>query len=408
VALAVGALLAVSSAHVRYSGRVKSYVFETAAVLALAVIVPWLAARRWSWSLAGAWLVLALALGTVSAFCLVAAGAAGFVLALHRNEDLARRWTAIGLQAVVQVGYLAVVQRRFDSSAVADDWERVYNGYIELHPNLFRVLGELASHAGQVGRALVGGPLWLGFVVFVASVVGLGIAAARGPDRVVARFLLLLPAIALVGSFIRQVPFGAVDNGVSPGSRSALWLLPGLVVGLALLVDRAARRAARRSAGSATVVNALGVVAAVALVATGIGDAPKYPLEGARRAAAYVRDHRDADTRVVVLKTGLYPLAAEPGLRVRIDADPDKEVGFTPVFRDRRITVYSDQPAVPPADQLRRFVEGARVVLVHDGLVGVFDPIRRVEAGLRRLGFRRAATHVYGKAAVFVWRREGR
>jgi hypothetical protein len=404
VALLLAAVLAVDGAHVRYSGRVKSYVFEAVVVLGLAVVVPWLARRRWGWPVAIAWTVGALLVGTGSAFCLVAVGVAGVVLLAHPQGDVIPRAVAVAVQGVLQAAYFAVVQARFASARVADDWERVYNGYIELHANPFRVAGEVASHTGEVGKAFVGGPGWLGALVVVVAIAGLAWHARRGPHVVLARYLLALPLVALIGSFLQQIPYGAVENGVSPGSRAAIWLIPSLLVGTALFLDGLLRRFldVERAGGAITGV---ALVAAAAVLVAGVGDTPDYPLHGARRAAAYVRTHLDRDSVAIVMPSGLYPLAAEPGVGVRIVADRHSELGFAPALRDRRIHLFRVAQAPVATETVRSYTDGAKRVLVHDGLVGAFDPVNRVAAGLRAVGYRKVRTVVFDQAAVFVWAR---
>jgi hypothetical protein len=68
---------------------------------------------------------------------------------------------------------------------------------------------------------------------------GLIIEAWRGPQAIVAHYLLLLLAVAFVGGVLGKIPFGpAVANPISTGGRASLWLVPVMAVGLAAALRR--------------------------------------------------------------------------------------------------------------------------------------------------------------------------
>ena len=75
--------LLVNPVHVAYSGRPKSYVFDFAAVMLLAAIIPRMADRRWRWSTGLAW---AAAMIVVAAGCTQPTKPAEVRITGDRNE----------------------------------------------------------------------------------------------------------------------------------------------------------------------------------------------------------------------------------------------------------------------------------------------------------------------------------
>lgn len=118
---------------------------------------------------------------------------------------------------------MAVVRSSFDSADVANDWERVYDGYVELTADPGELIGQLGVHLARAGEAIVSGdkPLTLGITLLALA--GLGWEAWRGSRSVAARFVLALPAIAFAGSLeTGAVRLTSGSSGPAPQGCEAL------------------------------------------------------------------------------------------------------------------------------------------------------------------------------------------
>jgi hypothetical protein len=352
--------------------------------------LPRLVRRRWDWQTMTLWVGIAVVVGTFSAFTLVAVAAAAVILALHPNGDRLRRWGALGVQALIHAGYLALVQSSFDSAQVAADWERVYDGYIEVTADPGSMVRQLGAHLARVGDAVASGGKAVTLGIVLVALVGLGWEAWRGARALVARFLLLLLAIAFVGSLLRQMPFGpAVGNPVFPGTRATLWLLPSLALGLAFALELA-HRVLSRTLPSAVLPLSIGFLFIAGVVlARNVDDAPRYLDTGARSAQRWVEERRNDQDLVVALPTATWSYAAEPGVDVRIRSAPDTLTGFSPQLSDPRVWEYVGPSAGEVSvEQLARRLGGARQVFVLHGFVGYGDRVvTQLEAQLTSLGY---------------------
>jgi hypothetical protein len=408
VTLLVAAGAVVAPAHVHYSGRVKSYVIEAAIILLLAALLPVLARRSWRRSTAALWVAGAVVLGTFSVFTLVAVAAATVILALHPAGDRLRRWAALGVQAVVQTAYLARVQSSFDSSEVATDWERLYDGYIEVTVDPVSTTRQLIAHLARVGDAVVDGGVALTLGITVLALTALAWEAWRGPRRVVARYLLALPTIALVGSVVRQIPFGpTVGNPVFPGTRATLWLLPSLAVGLAFAFDLFVRAARRRVPATALPLSVGLVLVAGVVVAVKVDDAPPYLDSGARSANRFIDERAGDRDVVVVLPMATWSYAALPDVDVRVEPAPRTANGFVPRLVDPRVWVHSGPAAWDGTiAQLRQRLAATPRVFIVNGFVGFGDGVvPEMEAALASLGYRQRPGVEASVFAVSLWER---
>jgi len=405
VGLLVSALVVVAPMHVWYSGRVKTYVIEGTIVLILAACLPLLARRHWGWRTVALWVGASVVVGTFSVFTLVAVAASSAILTLHPAGDRCRRWAALGAQVLIQAAYLALVQSSFDSAEVATDWEQVYDGYIEVTADPGSMVRQLGSHLARVGDAIVAGgrPLTLGATL--VALAGLGWEAWRGSRFLVARFLLLLPAIALAGSLIRQIPFGpAVGNPVFPGARATLWLLPSLAVGLAFALELAAR-ALRRIAPPTALPLSIGLVLIAGIVlARKLDDAPPYVDTGARSARSFIEERGGDRDLLFMLPTATWSYAAEPGVRVGIQANPDRPNGFSPRLRDTRVWEQAPSAWDGSVEQLQRRLASAPRVFIVNGFVGYGDQVvPELEAALTALGYRQRPALQEAVFEVSLW-----
>jgi hypothetical protein len=409
VSLLAAALVVVAPAHVYYSGRVKTYVIEALIVLILAAVLPLLARRRWNWTTVALWIGASVFVGTASAFALVAVAAAMVILALHPNGDGQRRWVALAVQGLIQLPYLAVVRSSYDAAEVEDHLEQVYDAYIEPTVDPSSMVRQVGAHGARVGEAIVDGgrPLTLGITVLALA--ALGWQARRGPRSIVARYLLLLPALAFAGSLIRRIPFGPTwGNPVFPGTRATLWLLPTLAVGLAFAAELVARGIRRTLPRAALPLSLAFVVLAGGVLARDIDDAPRYFDSGAPTALDFVEERADDRDVIVVLPTATWSYAAEPGVPVDIRPTPDGDVGFVPRLLDPRAWELAPSAWDGSVEQLRERLTGAPRVFILNGFVGYADQvILPLERGLAALGYRQRPGTEASVFMVSLWERAG-
>lgn len=404
VALSAAALVVAAPVHVMYSGRVKPYVIETLAGFLLTALVPWAAARRWSWGMAAAWVVVATVVGSTSALLMVITGVATLMVAAHPLGDRVRRLVVLGAQGALQAGLLLRVQRSFDSSRVAREWESTYDGYIELDEGPGQVARQLVTHVSRLGRLLVSD---IGSapaaVLAVVAVGGLLLGAWRGERRVAARMHLAFLAIAFVGGLLRQLPFGPSEgNVVFPGGRANLWLLPALVVGLALAAD-----AALDAVGTVRPrLAAVGAAAVLVLTVTTVGatwETPRYLPAGMGTAARLIDEEVDADD-VVLVHHAEWPYGAEPSSEVAIVGDRTSVQGFELAFTRPGTHLSSEWDGTPAS--MRRLVGDADRVVLLDGFLGVApESAEALADALRALGFRDTSTWSRALTRVTIWDR---
>jgi hypothetical protein len=411
VSLLVAALVVVAPAHAYYSGRVKTYVIDGLIVLIIACVLPALARRRWGWPTVALWVGAAFLVGTFSVFTLMAGAAATAILALHPTGDRTRRWTALGILALVQWAYLSALRSSFNSTAVSDHLERHYDAFIEPTTDIGSMVRQVAAHTARLGDALIadapGGnrPLELGLIL--VALAGLAWEAWRGSRYLVARFLLALPAIAFVGSLVGEIPFGPIwGNPVFPGTRASLWLVPSLALGLAFSLELVTRSLGRVLSSAALPVSIGLVVVAGVVVATRIDDQHTYLDSGAPSAHRFVEERAGDRDVIIVLPTATWHYAAQPGVPVDIVPAPETDVGFLPRLADPRMWVQTPPSAWDGSvEQLRRRVGAAPRVFVLNGVAGWGDLGDRLGATLASLGYTQRPGIVASVFEVSVWER---
>jgi hypothetical protein len=409
VSLAVGLLVLFAPTHIVYSGRVKPYMVETVAILLLGAVLGRVARLRWTLGTAALWATAGFLFATINAFAFVAAAVAAGILVLHPRGDWPWRLGATAVQGVLQLVYLGSVQRSFDSEGLESGWGDVFDGYVELDRDPADMAHELGTHLARVGQVVVE-DRWLALGLVLVAAAGLAWRAWRGPYQVMARFLLALPVVALVGSLLDRLPFGTiVATPVYPGTRASLWLLPSVLAGVAFAVDDVDRALARRApvARWATVAGVGAVVVAVA--AGGVSYDADYPAPGSETAHAVVADGATEDQLVLVLDNGRWSYAAVPDVGIDLEALPDTIVGYEPVFTDPGVERAALAAAWPGSAAQQRLEDGDvdRVVIVNT-FPGVFDdvvPVVRAELG--ELGFEVTRHESAGTTDVEVWEPSG-
>lgn len=399
-ALVLASAASVALVHVDLSSRPKAYAVEPLVILAIAVVLPRVTRRRWSWGMALGWWAMAVVVGTYSAFAALSIAVAAVIIALHPRGDRTLRTVTVGLQGLTQLAYLVWVQSSFDASRLADDWQVLYDGYPQLSGSPGTSAADFARHLGRAVGVFPGGTGWPAVLLGIVALAGLARAARQGPNVVAGRYLGGLLLVAIVGSYLELLPFGPSGSGALTGGRAGLWLVPSLAFGLAEVARLGLERwPGDRSAGG---LIGLGValVAAGSIIVAAFHDAAPYPAPGAGSAARFVDGERAAGASVVVSSLSLYPFFASSSTPIAIERTPDGVIGFRPRSLDRLVTV-ADQPLL-----MTDAIDGADEVVVYDAVAGFADDeLRRLAAALTEKGLRHVGDRRFGWARVQIWRR---
>jgi len=407
----VSAALVVAPIPILYSGRVKGYTLDTLVVLVLAVAVPVLARRTWRWPVAVAWTIAAIGISSLSAYTLLATAGAGVILLLHPRADRGLRIAAVGVQAVVQGAYLTVAQSKSDLAGIEEVMEKVYDGHMTFSWNPLTFGEEVLKHLRRLAEVYPGSPgddrWWLALLALL-SMAGLVIAAVRGRRRseaLAARYLLLLVLVAAGGSLLERFPFGPSNEvPLSAGGRHTLWMVPALALGLAALAQRARAFIADRDPLRLG-VDALVVTVAVAMVVVAYEPARAAPFPGSASAARFVDASVGLHDVVVVTSPSTFSFAISGTTPVRVHATPDHQVGFAPVYLDRRVKNVGRWAVAPgsPAQVRSWTADADRVFVLTAGPVG--GPSREnLRAVLESQGFTSSETMRFGSNTVDVYR----
>ncbi|MET0903396.1 MAG: hypothetical protein ABWZ52_09155 [Acidimicrobiales bacterium] len=408
VAALLGAALVVAPIHILYSGRVKGYTVDTLLVLILAIAVPWLCRRRWGWRLAVVWTAAAVICAALSGYLLVASASAGVILVLHAKDDRRIRLASVGAQAVIQAAYLAVARSRTDLAGIEEVMESSFDGHITFYANPVDFGRELLKHVRRLAEVYPDGTgAWL-TVLALLALGGLLLGAVRGrsvTERVLSRWFALMIGLAFVGALFDQFPFGLSNAaGVSAGGRHALWMIPGLAFGLAVVGQRAWRLVARTQV--ARMVVGSGVLAvAVVIVARGYEDARPAPFPGSGSADEFALDTLGPDDLLIVTGPSTFDLAISTDTPTHLEDTPTHQVGFSPVYEDPRFLVLGGwTPDQVTGEELQEAVaEVDRVVVLASGPVGA-QVVVPVDEQLADAGFTQS-THSFEWSTVDVWTR---
>lgn len=408
-ALLLGSMLAVSTIHIIYSTRVKTYTTDVLVVLGLSVLVAWLAPRRWGPRTAVAWLVGAALLSTFSSMALLSAAIAGVILVLHPRGDLRLRLAAVAGQALGASAVLLAVGRTYNARLVAGFFGS-RGGYVNPSADPVQSVRIVGSHLMNVVDVYTRGPRWWLAVGVLAAGTGLLLAAVKGHHRVVTRFLLGLVVVAFVGSLAHRIPFGPPARPSAAGwGRVTLWLVPSVALGLAVAIETLRRSLADRwAAGRGLARRGVDVVAlagAAMIVVSAIGASPPYPPWGsqaASRAVAPVLGPRDV---VWVSHYTTYSFALDAGSSVDLVPTPDRSIGFLPEFTDPQI-IATDLTTT--GEELAASMEGAdRVLQVYVDIPagGAADNLFDQAVQLKLTGFDLTSSEELGGSVIKTWER---
>jgi hypothetical protein len=402
VSLLLSAMLVVSSTHILFSDRVKTYTGDVLVVLLLIVLVPSLGARKWSYATATGWLVGAVLISSFSPFALLSSIAAGIILALHPNGDRGVRLVATGAQLGICTGLVLIEMRTFNARALRGFWSGK-DAFIDIRANPLHVVRDVVQHSMRVVAVFPGGGAWWGAVVIVIATLGIVMMARGGRDVVLGRFLALVLLLAVFGSVAHRVPFGARASG--DGGRVALWLTPVVAVGVAAVLERARSVLANRPAGRFA-FDAVAVAAVAGVFVSALGGSYAYPNEGARAASRAVMAELAPRDAVWITRSAFYPFALQSGATVHLRATPDRIVGLLPAFADPRLHLVDFETTT---SELVDSLTGVnRVFVLNAGGAGsprYADYLAKLALTLSRQGFVHARTEALGRAHVDTWRR---
>lgn len=361
VAALFGAMLAVINAHVIYSARVKSYTGDLVIVLVFTMLIPVLARRVWGPRTAIAWLALTFVLGSYSTFGLIAAAVAGLVIVLHPKADLRWRASAFAAQLIVHLAFFLITSRTYNSAPIFAFF-RPYDAYINFSWNPITLALRVLRHWARVAYVFPGVHGIAAAACMTLVTVGLAFAAWRGPRTYVARYLLLLLAVAIVGGIAGKLPFGPVERGVtSPPFKAVLWMIPIVAVGIAVALETV-RQLVARDTFLHVAFDALAFALAIALLLGAIGARRYYPT-GARLASTRVGNEFGRNDVVWVTRFTEFSFALYSGLPYRIIETPQYSVGFEPKFINPRVHVLD---FTLRKDEVKTSVQSAdRVIVVN-------------------------------------------
>ena len=347
-------------------------------ILGILLVLPALASRRWRWPLAVGWTISAVVLGGFSSYLLVVTVGAGLLLVLHPAQDRVVRMVSVGAQAVLQVAMLIWAQRSTDLAEIATSMEGDFDGHLTFYANPVRMAQELHLHARRVAEIYPGGSgRWL-TVLFAAAVLGLVIAAFEqatsrghaGAARVVRS------GRRRGGCPVRAVPVrhhqrrpglvGRPPQHVAHPDDRGRPGRPGRAPAGALVH---ASPSARPSWGSAWWCWPEGRS----------NRRFAYPFPGSASASAYVEDELEEGDVVLVTQTSIYAFLITTDLPATLAPSPERMIGFTPVYGDRRIRTmgaFGEVPLAPEA--VEALVARADRVFVH-GSIGDFGGVGNLD-----------------------------
>jgi hypothetical protein len=403
VAALLGSALVVSATHIIYSGRVKVYTSEVLFVLAVTVVVPWLARRSWSVATAVGWFVASVLAATLSSFALLVTVGAAIVLVMHPRDDLRLRIAAVAAQALGVVSLLAAVDRTHNADLMLAGFDR-YQAFVSLSLNPLSFGSTIFRHLTRIAEAFPGGPVWFRVACVVVVCVGLMSAAVgRGSRAIAARLMIVLVLMAFAGALIHRVPFGPDNEAL----RVSLWLAPIVAFGLAVVLQRVRRAVGQRGRRMKLGFDVVAFSCAVLLLLTPLGVRRTYPpgwLAGTRQLMATIGP-RDV---ALIQWTTVYSFAFNADLPVGIQAMPDADPGFIPLFLDKRLHVFGLE-IQDQQQQVAQLVKNVDRVFVfeHNPDPTQYQPYRRdLVKQLKDLGFVRESATVVNRASIAVYRRQ--
>lgn len=400
--LLAAAALVVTHAHVIYSGHVKSYTLDVVVVMALAALLPRVADRRWTWRGVVGWIGFAVVIGSLSGYQMLASALAITILVLHPQGDRWRRLTALGVQGLIQAGWVLYARQFVDLDGIEAFMESAYDAHVERSRNPIILGQNVFDHLTRVIDVHPGSPAVILGLVTVGVVVGLVLGALGRLDHrraLASQFALAALAVAAIGGVLHRFPFGPSTTDLStawgaPGARHGLWLVPMTALGLCNVIDLAVRAARRLPAQ--TLLRCAVAASTLLLVTSRWEHPPREPL-GAHRLSR-VTDGAAAEGAFIVLdEMSAFRYLLLTDRPVHLVPSPDEMVGYLPVPDPAQGVVLG--PVLLPSDVVA-FVATTR----HDELVFLSVDLPYGEV-LEQAGWERVQTESSPGYRVSVWRR---
>jgi len=420
----LGSALVASWVHILYSGRVKSYVVDIVIVLAVALLLPYLARLYWRWSTALAWVVISIVLGFFSGFALIATAIAGALLVLQPSterpspeapaSDRLVRIGAVATQAVAFLGLFAWLQRSSDLAEIETAQEENYDGHLDFALNPLSYGADIADHFGKVAEVFpIGGvdwpsAEWLPLLAALIAVIGLvgGILVPRW--RLTSSFFLAIVVFAIVGASVGKFPFGPSGGSFfSRGERATLWLVPIMAFGVALALEWLRSRFAGRTILRAGFDLVVGVLAVVIVVHALGKPTTAYPLPGMESAMQFIESEATDDDAIILTPVTVFPASVEASSGIVLEPRPEEGVPYVPDFDNDRVLPLSVpvDPASLPAS-ITQVADGAERVFVVNALPGFTRIIERsINQRLRAEGFEPSESETFETPVVTIWSR---
>jgi hypothetical protein len=403
ISVMLGAALVAVDIGIIYSGHVKTYTIDLLIVLGLTAIIPVLARKRWS-SLGGlAWFAVSIALGSFSAFALVATAVAGVILVLHARGDRRLRAVAVAGQLATAILFLIALQRTYNAKDLRIQWQRNWDPFLTFDLNPIGLSAEILTHLRRVATVFPGGTGWWATVCVVAAMTGLIAIVRTGRHAIRARYLLLLVVVGIAGGVAHRLPFGPFGLG----SRVTLWLVPVVAIGLAVVLKILRRLFSEYSLRIVFDLIAYAVAIVMMIVAFG-RDTPPYPFAGSKSATEFINAQLRRTDAVFILPSGRYSYALESKFPVTLYSQPEETIGFVPKFADRRLNLLDDDfDSDAIAKQVRNALRRADRAFVHAAPGGggaaryhyTLELLRRAE------GWKVERSSLFGEVRVITWRK---
>lgn len=405
------AVMVVAPAHIIFTGRVKPYVIETLVVFILGLLVLHLARTHWSWRTVGWWVLFTTLAATVSTFILLSSAVAMLVLTGWSRVDRTKRISALVAQGGIQLAHLLVTRTNYDAERLADWWANPpSDGRVEFFLNPIEMTKEIGTHLHHLGAAATQGGSVPAVAVVVVSVLTLAKWSSQRVQSPMAQYFGLLLVVAFVGGLLGQIPFGAREEVA--GTRVSIWLIPSLVVGLAMFVETTIDLAARIRPRLRLPLVGFWLAIGIVVIVAGSGIRPTdatsdFTNVGTRSSSALVAELTGPNDTVIVSPFLWFSYAAEPGVSVEIESDETQLSGFFPFPAEDRIWVQvKDDVWDGSVSQMEARVAASERVVLHavapiaasGGLTPFFD-------ALEALDFVEIRREIFGPVIVIAFER---
>lgn len=399
IAALVASIVTVSTTHIIYSTRVKTYTSDLLLVLLLALVVPWFAARRWRVQTALAWIAGSLVVASFSSIMILATVAAGMVVVLHPRGDFNLRVVTVAAQFVAAVAFVVGEARTYNSDILREFFDD-REGFLDVDPNPVRFGSDAVEHLLRVVYVFPGGPRWIAPLVLAAGAGGILVAAWRGRNVIVGRLFVAMASLGFAGAVVDRIPFGPNESS----NRVSLWLVPVVAFGLAAALGYARRVVAGNVRWRAGFDGIVFASAALVLV-TAVSNDSQYVQAGARSATRQVMAELGPRDEIWVTRPTTYSFALYAQTPVSLRETPDRVIGFLPRFSDPRVHMLDLAANEEDLQDLGPDVDRVYVVHADVGSSGYGRWRFALALNLIYRGFERQTSERIEATVVDMWRR---